>query len=156
MIQQDLAKIGVQLNVVILDFPSLIERISRSYNYESVLMAMVNVDLDPSSQANIWLSSADNHQWNPGQKTPATAWEAEIDQLMQSETSAQDAKKRKTYFDKVQQIVSEHAPMIFLVNPNALAAVSPNVKNVTPAGLRPHIIWNAERLSVAGGLVGSK
>ncbi len=43
LIQQDLAQLGIQLNVVTLDFPSLIERISRSYNYESVLMAFTNV-----------------------------------------------------------------------------------------------------------------
>ncbi|HYL76846.1 MAG TPA: ABC transporter substrate-binding protein [Bryobacteraceae bacterium] len=156
MIQQDLGKVGIQLNVVILDFPSLIERISKSFNYESVLMAFTNVDLDPNAQMNIWLSSAENHQWNPSQKSPATAWEAEIDQLMQAQTAAQDAKKRKVSFDKVQQIVSEKAPMLFLLNPNALSAVSANVKNVTPATLRPQIYWNAERLVVGGGTVSQR
>ena len=150
LIQQDLAKLGIQLNVTTLDFPSLIERISRSFNYESVLMAFTNLDLDPNTQMNIWLSSAANHQWNPNQKTPATAWEAEIDKLMQAQTEAQDPAKRKGYFDKVQQIAQEKAPLIFLVNPNALSAVSANVKNVTPATLRPQIYWNAERLVVGG------
>jgi peptide/nickel transport system substrate-binding protein len=153
LIQQDLAKIGVQLNVVTLDFPSLIERISRSFNYESVLMAFTNVDLDPNVQMNIWLSSAANHQWNPNQKAPETQWEAEIDKLMQAQTTAQDPGKRKVFFDKVQQIVQERAPMLFLVNPNALSAVSPNVKHVTPATLRPQIYWNAERLLVGADLV---
>lgn len=156
LIQQDLAKLGVQLNVVTLDFPSLIERISRSFNYESVLMAFANVDLDPNMQMNIWLSSAANHQWNPNQKTPETAWEAEIDKLMMAQTVAQDPAKRKVFFDKVQQIAQEKAPMLFLVNPNALSAVSPNVKNVTPATLRPQIYWNAERLAVGGVLVSQK
>ena len=50
LIQQDLARFGIQLNVVTLDFPSLVERISRTFNYEAVLMAMTNVDLDPSAQ----------------------------------------------------------------------------------------------------------
>jgi peptide/nickel transport system substrate-binding protein len=156
LIQQDLAKLGVQLNVVVLDFPSLIERISRSFNYESVLMAITNVDLDPNGQMNLWVSSADNHQWNPAQKTPATPWEAELDKLMQAQNSAQDLNKRKAYFDKVQQIVSDHAPMIFLVNPNALSAVSSNVKNVTPTTLRPQIYWNAERLTTGGTLVSQR
>lgn len=153
LIQQDLARLGIQLNVVTLDFPSLIERISRTFNYESVLMAFVNADLDPSSQMNIWMSSADNHQWNPNEKTPATAWEAEIDKWMQAENASQDPRKRKSYFDRVQQIVADQAPMIFLVNPNALAAVAPNVKNVTPAVLFPQVYWNAERLQVNGPLV---
>jgi hypothetical protein len=34
-----------------------------------------------------------------------------------------------------------------------LSAVSPNVKNVAPATLRPQIYWNVDRLSVGGGLV---
>jgi peptide/nickel transport system substrate-binding protein len=147
-IQQDLAKIGIQLNIVVLDFPSLIERISRSYNYESVLMAFTNVDLDPSDQMNIWLSSGPNHQWNPEQKTPETVWEAEIDKLMQAQAAAPDMKQRKASFDKVQEMIADKAPMLFLVNPNALSAVSANLKNVSPAQLRPQIYWNVERLSM--------
>jgi peptide/nickel transport system substrate-binding protein len=153
MIQQDLARIGIQLNVVMLDFPSLAERISRSFNYEAVLMAWTNIDLDPSGQMNVWLSSAANHQWNPSEKKPETAWEAEIDQLMQSENASQDPKKRKADFERVQQIVADQAPMLFLVNPNVLAAVSSNVKNVTPAVLAPQIYWNADRLQIGGSLV---
>jgi peptide/nickel transport system substrate-binding protein len=156
LIQQDLARLGIQLNVVTLDFPSLIERISRTFNYEAVLMAFTNLDLDPSGQMNIWVSSAANHQWNPNQKTPATPWEAEIDKLMAAQSASQDPAKRKLYFDKVQQIVADKAPVLFLVNPNALSAVSPTVKNVTPAALRPQIYWNAERLQAGGRLVSQR
>ena len=156
LIQQDLAKLGIQLNIVVLDFPSLIERISRSFNYESVLMAFTNVDLDPSDQMNIWLSSGAQHQWNPNQKAPETQWEAEIDKLMQAQAAAPDSKQRKAYFDKVQEIVAEKAPMLFLVNPNALSAVSANLKNVTPALLRPQIYWNIERLAIGTKLVSQR
>ena len=76
LIQQDLAQIGIKLNFVPLDFPSIIERITKSLDYEACLLGITNVDLDPNVQMNVWLSSGDNHQWNPGQKTPETAWEA--------------------------------------------------------------------------------
>jgi peptide/nickel transport system substrate-binding protein len=156
LIQQDLARLGIQLNVVVLDFPSLIERISRSFNYEAVLMAITNVDLDPSAQMNVWLSSAANHQWNPNQKTPETGWEGEIDKLMQAQNASQDPNKRKAFFDKVQQIAADQAPIVFLVNPNALSAVSANLRNVTPAVLSPQIFWNADRLQVGGSLVSQR
>ena len=156
LIQQDLAQLGIQLNVLTLDFPSLIERITRTFNYESVLMALTNVGLDPSDQMNLWLSSADNHQWNPNEKTPATPWEAEIDKLMLAQSASQNAEQRKKDFDQVQQIIAEQAPMIFLVNPNALSAVSPNLKNVTPALLRPQIYWNVERLYLGPATVSQK
>ena len=73
LIQQDLRKIGIKASIVTLDFPSLIERITQSFSYEAAILGLTNVDLDPNEQMNIWLSSAENHQWNPSQKSPETA-----------------------------------------------------------------------------------
>jgi len=146
MIQQDLAKIGIRLNVLVLDFPSLMQRVTQTFDYESALMAFMNVDLDPQFQMNVWMSSAETHPWNPNQKKPETAWEAEMDGLMQAQASSMDPKKRKAAFDRVQEIVWEQAPMLFLVFPNALSAVSGNVHNAEPAVLRPQTYWNADRL----------
>jgi peptide/nickel transport system substrate-binding protein len=146
MMQQDLEQIGIRLNVVTLDFPSLIERITRSFNYEACLLGLVNVDVDPNGQMNVWLSSASNHQWNPEQKAPATAWEAEIDGLMQAQAVTTDATKRKEYFDKVQRIIWEEAPFIYLVNKDALMAISPKLGNAHAVVLRPQTYWNAEWL----------
>lgn len=149
LMQDDLSKIGIRLNVVTLDFPSLIERISHSFNYEACLLGLVNTDLDPSTQMNVWLSSAENHAWNPEQKSPATAWEAEIDRLMRAQASITDNRKRKEYFDQVQQIVFDQTPFIYLVNKNALSAVSPNVHNAAPVVLRPQTYWNIDSLYIA-------
>lgn len=150
MIQDDLQKIGIQVNVVTLDFPSLIERMTQSYDYEAIILGLTNVDLDPDGEMNVWLSSAENHQWNPQQKTPETAWEAEIDRLMRLQASSSDPKKRKAAFDRVQEIVVEEQPFIFLINKNALSAVSPRVHGAAPVILSPQTFWNAERLTVSG------
>ena len=152
MIQQDLSGIGIKLNVVTLDFPSLIERMTRTFDYEACLLGLVNNDLDPSSQMNVWLSSAENHQWNPSQKTPATAWEAEIDQLMHAQASTLDQKKRKQCVDKVQEIVWQQEPFIYLVNKDALSAVSPALQNVQPVVLRPQVYWNIDQLQLTSAV----
>jgi peptide/nickel transport system substrate-binding protein len=149
MIQQDLTGIGIKLNVVTLDFPSLIERITRTFDYEACLLGLVNDELDPDAQMTIWLSSAENHQWNPSEKTPATAWEAEIDKLMRAQASTLDPKKRKEDFDKVQDIAWQQEPFIYLVNKNALSAVSPAVLNAHPVPLRPQVYWNIDQLSLS-------
>ena len=146
MIQQDLSQIGIKVNLVTLDFPSLIERMTRTYDYEACLLGLVNTDLDPNGQMNVWLSSAENHQWNPKQATPATPWEAELDRLMRAQASAVTDKKRKSDFDKVQQIVAEQQPFIYLLNKNAMSAVSPAVLGSSPSVLDPHVFWNAEVL----------
>ncbi len=148
MVQEDLGKLGIKVNVVTLDFPSLIERISQRFNYEAAMFGFRNVDLDPNGQMNIWLSSAENHAWNPRQKAPETAWEAEIDRLMQAQASSADPKKRKESFDRVQEIVAEQAPFIYLVNQNALSAVSSAVEGANPGILSPQTFWNAERLTL--------
>lgn len=148
MIQQDVAAVGIQLNVVTLDFPALIERITSSFDYEAGLLGLVNNDLDPDSQMNVWLSSAENHQWNPREKAPATVWEAELDRLMRDQASSMNARKRKQYFDRVQEIVWEQEPFIYLVNRDALAAVSPSVRNAHPVVLSPHVYWNVDQLSL--------
>jgi peptide/nickel transport system substrate-binding protein len=156
MIQQDLSGIGIKLNVVTLDFPSLIERITSSFNYEACLLGLVNDELDPNAQMNIWLSSSDNHQWNPSQKTPATAWEAEIDKLMRAQASTLDPKKRKEDYDKVQELAWQQEPFIYLVNKNALSAVSPAVHNVHPVVLRPQVYWNIDQLSLTSEVAGNR
>ena len=148
MVQEDLSKLGIKVNVVTLDFPSLLERISQKFNYEAAMLGFRNVDLDPNGQMNIWLSSAKQHAWNPKQKTPETAWEAEIDKLMRAQASSSDPKKRKESFDRVQEIVAEQAPFIYLVNVNALSAVSTAVVGANPGILSPQTFWNAERLTV--------
>jgi peptide/nickel transport system substrate-binding protein len=149
MLQQDLAAIGIKLNLVPLDFPSLIERISKNFQYEAGLLGLVNVDLDPNGQMNVWLSSAAQHQWHPLQTMPATPWEREIDQLMRKQAATVDDRRRKPMFDRVQQIVWDEAPFLYLLNKNGLAAVSPALRNVEPSVLRPQILWNVDRLWIA-------
>lgn len=146
MIQQDLSQIGIKVNMVTLDFPSLIERITRTFDYEACLLGFTNTDLDPNSQMNVWLSSAENHQWNPKQSKPATPWEAEIDRLMQSQASSTSDKKRKADWDRVQQIVAEQQPFIYLINRDAMSAISPAVIGSAPSVLDPHAFWNADVL----------
>ena len=149
LIQEDLQKIGIHVNVVTLDFPSLIERMTQSFDYEAIILGLTNVDLDPNGEMNVWLSSSENHQWNPQQKTPETAWEAEIDRLMRAQAASTDPKRRKEAFDRVQEIVVEQEPFLFLINKNALSAVSMAVHGAAPVILSPQTFWNADRLTVA-------
>lgn len=146
MIQQDLSQVGIKVNVVTLDFPSLIERMTRTFDYEACILGLVNTDLDPDSQMTVWLSSGEDHQWNPRQKTPATEWEAEIDKLMREQAAAASEKERKAKFDRVQQIVAEQQPFIYLINKDVLVAVSPDVLGAAPVVLSPWAFWNADTL----------
>jgi peptide/nickel transport system substrate-binding protein len=151
LIQQDLAGLGIRVTVVALDFPALIERLMHTQDYEACLLGLSNVDPDPNAMMNLWLSSSPNHQWNPSEKTPATPWEAEIDKAMQQQAMAPEDAGRKRAIDRVQQIVADQQPFIYLVYPNALYAVSPKLQGVKPVVLQPGIVWNIESLHLQDG-----
>ena len=150
LIQQDLSAIGMQVNVVTLDFPALIERLMHTQEYEAALLGLSNVDPDPSSVMNVWLSSSPNHQWNPSEPKPATEWEAEIDRQMQAQAAAGDAAVRKRAVDRVQQIVFEQQPFIYLVYPNALYAVSPQLLGVQLSVLQPGVVSDIDLMRWKG------
>jgi peptide/nickel transport system substrate-binding protein len=146
LIQQDLAALGMQVTIVTLDFPALIERLMKKQDYEACLLGLSNAEPDPSSMMNMWLSSSPNHQWNPSEKTPATEWEAEIDRLMQLQASSPLQRDRKAAVDRVQQIVADQQPFIYLVYPNVLQAISPQLRGVQAAILSPGPVWNVESI----------
>jgi len=150
LIQEDLKAIGIQVTVVALDFPALIERLMHTQDYEACLLGLENVDPEPNAMMNVWLSSSPNHQWNPSEKSPATAWEAEIDRAMNIQAGSLKDAERKQAVDRVQQIVADQQPFIYLVYPNALYAVSPHLEGVQPAVLEPGLVWNIENLRLGG------
>ena len=111
LIQDDLKQIGMRVNVVPLEFRSLLERVQRTREFEACILALGSTDADPNPDMPVWLSSGSNHLWNPEQKTPATPWEAEIDRLMRKQMVTRGYAERKRLFDRVQAIVVEDQPL---------------------------------------------
>src|SRR6201999_1318147 len=109
---------------------------------------LVMDDLDPDAQMNVWLSWGPNHAWYPAEKSPATPWEAEIDRLMQRQSHESDAAARKRDFDRVQEIIADQAPVLFLVVKDSLSAYSGRVANFSPSPFFPYLLWNADQVWV--------
>lgn len=149
LIQQDLKAIGIEVRIAALDFPSLVERISRTLAYDACLLGQNNVDPDPNGLMNIWLSSGANTPWHPRQPKPSSPWEAEIDEMMRAQSLTADPAKRRKYFGRVQEIARAEQPVLFLVYKNVLSAVGPRLVNAAPSLLWPHLLWNIDELQVA-------
>jgi len=146
LIQNDLASIGIRVTVSPLEFGAFVARVTRTRDFDACINGIANVDADPNPEVNVWLSSGTLHLWNPGQARPATPWEAEIDTLMRSQMTARTVADRKRMFDKVQALLAEHEPMIFLASPNILVAAKPTLGNFTPAILPHYALWNVDEL----------
>jgi peptide/nickel transport system substrate-binding protein len=146
LLQDDLSHLGMQVHVVPLDFRAMLDRVFQSFDYEAAIMGLGGGDADPNPVMNVWLSSGSTHLWRMNETQPATAWEREIDQLMNEQMVTLDYHKRKKMYDRVQQIVSEQLPFVFLATPNILAGAKAKVGNFQPALLEHYTLWNADQI----------
>jgi peptide/nickel transport system substrate-binding protein len=151
LIQDDLKQIGIHAQVVPLEFRSLLDRVTQTRDYDACVLGLASFDADPNSDINVWLSSGGTHLWNPSQKQPATAWEQEIDRLMESQLTALNFAQRKKMYDQVQKILADTQPMIFLASPDVLVGAKNNIGNFHPAVIEPYVLWNVEELFVRNG-----
>jgi len=148
IVQDDLSQLGMTVQVVPLEFRAMVDRLLNTHNYEAAVMGLVSGDADPTSEMNVWLSSGETHLWHPRQEKPATPWESEMDRLMEQQLVTLDYAKRKSLYDRVQEIVAEELPVICLVSPNILVGAANRVGNFHPAILVPYALWNIEQLYV--------
>jgi peptide/nickel transport system substrate-binding protein len=153
IIQDDLKELGIHVQVVPLEFRSLIDRVTQSKEYDACVLGLASFDADPNSDLNVWLSSGGTHLWSPSQAHPATPWEAEIDALMEQQLATPSFEQRKKLYDRVQQILAEYQPMVFLASPDILTGAKNNIGNFHPAVLEPYVLWNVEQLFVRSGEV---
>jgi peptide/nickel transport system substrate-binding protein len=151
LIQDDLKQLGMRVQVVPLEFRSLLDRVTQTKEYDACVMGIASFDADPNSDINVWLSSGGTHLWNPSQAHPATAWEAEIDRLIGEQMTARTFEQRKKLYDRAQEILAENQPMIFLASPDILAGAKNSVGNFHPAVLEPYVLWNVEQLYLKSG-----
>lgn len=146
IVQDDLKELGMRVQVVPLEFRSLIDRVTQTKEYDACILGIASFDADPNADLNVWLSSGVTHLWNPSQAHPATTWETEIDRLMEQQLDTPGFEQRKKYFDRVQEILAEYQPMIFLASPDILTGAKNSIGNFHPAVLEPYVLWNVEQL----------
>ena len=151
LLQEDLKQLGMHLQIVPIEFRSLIDRVTQTKEYDACLLGLAGLDADPNSDLNVWLSSGGTHLWNPSQSHPATPWEAEIDRLMEQQLSTPGHDQRKKLYDRVQEILAENQPMIFLASPDILVGAKNSIANLHPAVLEPYVLWNVEQLYFRNG-----
>jgi peptide/nickel transport system substrate-binding protein len=146
--QDDLKQLGMDVHIVPMEFRALVDRVLNTKEYEAVLMNLVNGDVDPTPEMNLWLSSGETHLWDLGEAKPATPWETELDHLMEAQMTTTDYAARKKLYDRVQELAAQNLPFIFLLSPNILVGAQATVGNFRPAILEPYALWNADQLFI--------
>jgi len=146
IIQDDLRQLGIRAQIAPLEFGALVDRVLQTHDYDACLLPLAGGDGDPNAEMNVWLSSGATHVWRPRQASPATPWEAEIDQLMRQQLITLDPAARKRLYDRVQAIVADKLPIIPLVSPDVVVAQRAGLRNFRPAVLDHYTLWNVDEL----------
>lgn len=148
LIQNDLKELGIGVSLDQAEFHTFLNRIFTSYKYEAALMALVDGDADPNSELNVLTSGGGAHVWCLKPGGPPPAWQQELDRLMQEQLTAMKYPDRKRIYDRVQQILWENAPVIYLISPHVLVGAKDRIGNFHPAILGNYTLWNAEQLFI--------
>ncbi|HYP01882.1 MAG TPA: ABC transporter substrate-binding protein [Pyrinomonadaceae bacterium] len=148
VIQEDLKKLGMNVQVAPIENAQLSARINGSYDYEAVLYGTSATEPDPSSYTDMLRSASPQHFWHPKQPKPATDWEARLDDLTMRQAHEVDHERRRAIFRDVQLLMAEQLPLIPIVTRHIAVAANARVGNYRPSPLPPFSLWNAEELFV--------
>ena len=146
LIQADLKELGMDVQVVPLEFRALLDRVFQTFDYDASILGLGGGDADPNGEMSVWRSSGGNHLWRLGQSGPATPWEAEVDRLMDRQLITLDYRERKRLYDRVQSVVAVNLPFVFLAAPHILVAARGDLGNFRPSILDHYTLWNVEQL----------
>jgi peptide/nickel transport system substrate-binding protein len=147
VIRDELKKIGLTADVVALDGGAVIDQFLHA-RYEAIYFNADKTDLDPGTNPDFWFSYGSAHVWNLEEKVPATAWERRIDDLMTRQIASNDEAQRKTLYNEVQKVFSEHEPIVYFVAPRIYVAHATRVTNLMPAEFRPQLLWRPDTVAV--------
>ena len=142
---ENMAALGIRVELQFIDFNTIVRRTSESFNYEGALLGLGGGAPDPYASKDILMSDGRLHFWQPQQTSPATDWEARIDELMREIGREFDPAKRHAAFFEVQEIMAEQQPIIFLVTSNEYVGLRKRWQNVQPTPLGG-VLWNLEAL----------
>ena len=147
VIRDELKKIGLTVDVVALDAGAVIDQLLHA-RYEAIYFNADKSDLDPGTNPDFWFSFGSAHMWNLEEKTPVTDWERRIDELMARQIASYDQAERKTLYNDVQKIFSDHEPIVYFVAPRIYVAHAARVTNLAPTEFRPQLLWRPDTVAV--------
>ena len=147
MVQSQLRQVGVAVDLAPEDLGGHIRRFGE-HDFDTIYYAVKSDTFDPARNPDFWMSAGSFHLWNSHQATPATPWEARIDELMRRQSTTVDRAERKRLFKEVQQVFHQYLPALYFAANKPTVAMSARVRGAVPTVLTPPVLWNAEALSV--------
>lgn len=151
MLKQDLADIGITVNFKPVEFNTLVNKLTNSYDWDMSIMGLTGSPLEPHNGKNVWASNGPLHLFNQRNADcnidDRLPWEKEIDNIFEQAALKLTFADRKKYYDKYQEIVYNQRPIIYLYSPTRIVAIRRRFKNVYPTTLSG-ILYNIEEIFI--------
>lgn len=154
MVKQDLADIGIKVNFKPIEFNSLVNKITNSFDWDMIILGLTGSPVEPHNGKNVWNSNGPLHLFN--QRKPEDSdkniypWEKRLDDIFEKAALKLKFSERKKYYDEYQQIIYEQAPIVYLYSPIRIYAIRRKIKNLYPSTLSG-LTYNIEELYIDGG-----
>ncbi|OGR89769.1 MAG: hypothetical protein A3A86_04640 [Elusimicrobia bacterium RIFCSPLOWO2_01_FULL_60_11] len=140
IIQQQLKKIGVRMDIRVIEWSAFIKNFVDKKNFDALILGWT-ISPDPD-QYSIWHSS----QKKEGQYNFVGYGNPEVDRILEDGRREFDPQKRKRLYQKMHRIVHDDLPYIFLYYPDYLPVVHRRVEGIQMAPLSTFGFgWNFDK-----------
>ncbi|MGB7630894.1 MAG: peptide-binding protein [Candidatus Deferrimicrobium sp.] len=127
IVQQNLAEVGIRMKIRTVEWAAFINEFIDKRKFDAVILGW-NITPDPD-QFDIWHSS----KTGPKELNHVGFANPEVDRLLDEGRSTFDIEKRKKAYFRIQEILAEEQPYVFLYVPEALPVVSNRFRGIVPA-----------------------
>jgi peptide/nickel transport system substrate-binding protein len=127
IIQKRLETVGVKTEIRIAEWASFINFFIKNRRFETVLLGW-STGQDPDLYE-IWHSS----KTLPDEFNFVSYQNPEVDRFIEEGRHTFDKKRRKAYYDRIQEILAEDVPYLFLYTPFSLPVIHARFKGIEPA-----------------------
>ena len=131
LISENMKEIGLDVEYKLIEFGDLVTQLTATYDWEAMIIGFTG-GTDPHGGITFWHSGESLHLWYPNQPSPATEWEAEIDELYVKASQELDRETRVGYYHRAQELAAENVPVIYTTLSERISAVRNVFGNSTP------------------------
>lgn len=151
MIKQDLEELGMKVNFKPIEFNSLVNKLTKTYDWDMAIMGLTGSPLEPHDGINVWMSYGPLHMFNMRTQSDKIddrlPWEKELDTIFEEGASKLAFDDRKLLYDRYQEIIYNENPIIYLYSPTRIIAIRKKFKNIFPTSLSG-IIYNLDEIYI--------
>jgi len=127
IVQRRLAETGISVKIRIIEWAAFIKEFINKRRFDAVILGWT-IPMDPDLY-DVWHSS----KTGPSELNFVTYKSEEVDALLEKGRGTFDRAERKRCYDRIQEILAEDQPYIFLYVPDALPIFNARVRGIDPA-----------------------